>query len=191
MGGASGDEDARLMLRFREGDRGAFETLFRRYTPRLVSFLARMVPEHARAEELAQEVFVRIYQARDRYEPRARFSTWLFGIASNLALNDLARAHRKRERAWDVPAASVVEDPGARADRSLEARRTAARIEKAMARLPDRQRAALLLRVEEGLGYEEIAEALGASNASVKSLIHRAREKLLADLPDLGKREDG
>jgi RNA polymerase sigma-70 factor (ECF subfamily) len=176
------DEDARLMLRFQEGDREAFETLFRRYTPRVVGFLARMVPERARAEELAQEVFVRIYQARDRYEPRARFSTWLFGIASNLALNDLALAHRKRERPWDDHGASLAEDPAPRADRSLEGKRAAERIGQALARLPDRQRAALLLRVDEGLGYGEIADSLGVSTASVKSLIHRARENLLSDL---------
>jgi RNA polymerase sigma-70 factor (ECF subfamily) len=176
------DEDARLMLRFRGGDRGAFETLFRRYTPRLVSFLARMVPERARAEELAQETFVRIYQARDRYEPKARFSTWLFGIASNLALNDLARAHRRREHPWEESAATQVPTSEPPADESLVARSTAGRLEEALAQLPDRQQAALLLRVEEELSYEDIADALGVSKASVKSLIHRARERLLSAL---------
>jgi RNA polymerase sigma-70 factor (ECF subfamily) len=156
------DEDVRLMLRFREGDRSAFDALFHRYTPRLVSFLTRMVREPDRAEELAQEVFVRIYQARDRYEPKAKFSTWLFGIASNLALNELALAYRKRERAWD---GSGVE------------------------RIEDRQRAALLLRAEEGLGYAEIAEAIGASPSGVKSLIHRARENLLTQLRGSGSDE--
>jgi RNA polymerase sigma-70 factor (ECF subfamily) len=184
------DEDARLMLRFQGGDRGAFETLFRRYTPRLVSFLARMVPERARAEELAQEVFVRIYQARDRYEPRARFSTWIFGIASNLALNELARAYRRRESPWEERTAARIGDPKPRADESLVARRTAAQLEEALAQLPERQRAALLLRVEEDLGYAEIAEALAVSTASVKSLIHRAREKLLAALKEGGNGED-
>ena len=178
------------MLRFQRGDRGAFETLFRRYTPRLVSFLARMVPERARAEELAQEVFVRIYQARERYEPKARFSTWVFGIASNLALNELARAHRRRERPWEESATARVEDREPRADELLLAKRTAAQLEEALARLPDRQRAALLLRVEEDLGYGEISEALGVSTASVKSLIHRARENLLAALREQGSEED-
>ncbi|MEE8558624.1 MAG: sigma-70 family RNA polymerase sigma factor [Myxococcota bacterium] len=177
------DEDARLMLRVREGDRAAFETLFRRYTPRLLGFLSRMVPERARAEELAQEVFVRVYQARDRYEPRSRFSTWIFGIASNLALNDLARAHRRREASWEEGAADAKGSEPL-ADETLVARRTAERIVRALQRLPDRQRAALMLRLEEGLGYTEIAETLGASLASVKSLIHRARENLLASLRD-------
>ena len=78
------DDDSRLMLAFKGGDRGAFDELFRLYTPRLMSFLARMVRDRARAEELTQDVFVRIYQARERYEPRAKFSTWLFRIAHNL-----------------------------------------------------------------------------------------------------------
>ena len=178
------------MLRFQGGDRGAFETLFHRYMPRLVSFLGRMVPERARAEELAQEVFVRVYQARDRYEPTALFSTWVFGIASNLALNELARAHRRREHPWEEPIAARVADPEPRADESLVAKRTAAQLEAGLQRLPDRQRAALLLRVEEELGYGAISEALGVSTASVKSLIHRARENLLAALAEEGNGED-
>src|SRR5262245_9398877 len=97
MGGET-DEDAQLMLAFQAGDRRAFEALFGRYSARLVNFLARMVPSRARAEELAQDVFVRVYQARDRYQATARFSTYVFGIASNLALNDLDRAYRRRER---------------------------------------------------------------------------------------------
>ena len=83
------DEDARLMLAFQAGDRGAFEDLFARYTHPLIGFLSRMVPDRGRAEELAQEVFVRVYGAKERYEPRAKFSTWIFGIAHNLALNEL------------------------------------------------------------------------------------------------------
>lgn len=178
------DEDARLMLRFREGDRGAFETLFHRYTVPLVSFLARMVPERARAEELAQEVFVRIYQARERYEPRARFSTYLFGIAHNLALNELDRAYRRRERPLDPPGTADPIDPGPGADALLEGARTARAIERGLWRLPERQRAALLLASREGLGHAEIAEVLGASASGVKSLLHRARENLLALLKE-------
>src|SRR4029453_3924112 len=92
------DDDARLMLAFRDGDRRAFETLFSRYTPRVLTFLTRMVRDRARAEELTQDVFVRVYNAAERYEASARFSTWIFGIAHNLALNDLARAHRRYEQ---------------------------------------------------------------------------------------------
>jgi RNA polymerase sigma-70 factor (ECF subfamily) len=178
------DADAELMVRFREGDRSAFEQLFHRYTPPLVSFLARMVPERARAEELAQEVFVRIYQARNRYEPRARFSTFLFGIAHRLALNDLDRAHRKRERALDPDSIGRLADAGPLADEAYAGSRTAERVDAALAGLPARQRAALLLRVQEELGYDEIASILATTTASVKSLLHRARESLASQLEE-------
>jgi RNA polymerase sigma-70 factor (ECF subfamily) len=175
------DDDAQLMLASRNDPR-AFEALFRRYSARLVSFLARMVPERAKAEELAQDVFVRIYQARERYQPTARFSTYLFGIASNLALNELARAHRKRERAFPEDMEIRVAAALPSAEDELAHRRTRERLEEALDELPARQRAALLLRVDEGLGYEEIAEALETSVSSVKSLIHRARCELLQRL---------
>lgn len=172
------------MLRFQAGEREAFEQLFRRYTPPLVGFLARMVPDRGRAEELAQEAFVRVYNARERYEPTARFSTWLFGIAHNLALNELDRAYRSRE--WPLDAVHEVYTDGATdAEAELDARRTAEHLERALAALPDRQRAALALRAEHGLAYEEIAEALDTTLGSVKSLIHRARERLIAELKEV------
>jgi len=170
------------MLQVRGGDRRAFEALFRRYTPPLVNFLARMVPERDRAEELAQEVFLRIYQARDRYEPKARFSTWMFSIAHNLALNELNRSYRKRERPLEDPVVERMEDPQPGVEERLEGMRRVQAVERGLAELPERQRAALLLRVEQGLGYAEIGEVMGATSASVKSLIHRAREGLLARL---------
>ena len=180
------DDDARLMLAFRDGDRRAFEALFARYTPRVLTFLTRLVRDRARAEELTQDVFVRIYNAADRYEPKARFSTWIFGIAHNLGLNELARAHRRYERG-DTPLEELVSsDPSPGADEKLEAAELHGRLERALAKLPDRQRAALLLRSEQGLAYEEIAEALDASVSSVKSLIHRARESLIAELGEEG-----
>ncbi len=180
------DDDARLMLAFRDGDRRAFDALFARYTPRVLTFLTRLVRDRARAEELTQDVFVRIYNAADRYEPRARFSTWIFGIAHNLGLNELARAHRRYERG-DTPLEELgAADPEPGADEKVEAAELRVRLERALGKLPDRQRAALLLRSEQGLAYEEIAVALDASVSSVKSLIHRARETLIAELGEEG-----
>jgi RNA polymerase sigma-70 factor (ECF subfamily) len=176
------DEDARLMLRFKDGDRGAFESLFQRYTPPLMNFLTRMINDRDRAEELTQEVFVRIYRARERYKPRARFSTWLFGIASNLALNELARAHHERERPLRKSDIATLANPGPDLDAQLDGKSLAQDIQRAIADLPERQRAALLLRSEQGLGYEEISHALQTSVASVKSLLHRARESLLTQI---------
>ncbi len=175
------------MLRFREGDRSAFDLLFARYTPRLVNFLARMLRDGARAEELAQETFVRIHQARDRYEARSRFSTWLFGIAHRLALNDLERAAHKRERPLAVGDLDLALDPGPGPDEVLNAQRTMRALERALGDLPARQRAALLLRTQEEQGYDEIAVVLGVSVSSVKSLLHRAREALLAAVPEAGE----
>ena len=182
MGPRIPDEDARLMLAFQAGDRRAFETLFARYTGPLVGFLGRMVRDRGRAEELAQEVFVRIYKARERYEPRATFSTWLFGIAHNLALNELDRAYRTRERPLEAGHEARQVDERPSAEEELTAKHTAARLQRALDGLPERQRAALVLRTDQGLGYEEIADTLGTSVSSVKSLLHRARERLLDEL---------
>jgi RNA polymerase sigma-70 factor, ECF subfamily len=176
------DEDARLMLAFQAGDRRAFETLFARYTPRVLTFLTRMVRDRARAEELTQDVFIRIYNAAERYEAKARFSTWIFGIAHNLALNDLARAHRKNEQVRSDLTELHAVDPAPSPIEKLEAERTRAKLEQALAALPERQRAAVLLRSEQGMDYEEIAGSLETTVASVKSLLHRARESLLAAL---------
>ena len=179
------DEDTRLMLAFQAGDRRAFETLFERFSLPLTGFLGRMVPDRGRAEELAQEVFVRIYNARERYEPRARFSTYIFGIAHNLALNELARAYRGRERPLELVHESTSADPAPGPDAQLEAKRAAERLERGLARLPGRQRSALVLRSQEGLSYDQIAEVLKTSVSSVKSLIHRGRERLLVELEEV------
>jgi RNA polymerase sigma-70 factor (ECF subfamily) len=181
------DPDAQLMLGVQAGDPDAFDTLFRRYSAPLVHFLSKLVRERARAEELAQDVFIRIYQARARYEPTARFSTYLFGIATRVALNDLDRAYRRRERPLLEPVAERLVDSQPDPDQQLDAKRRVGQLESAMRGLAPRQRAALLLRVEEGLGYEEIGAALQTSVASVKSLIHRARAELLAQMKESGE----
>lgn len=178
------DADAELMLRFQSGDRSAFDQLFRRYSPPLVNFLSRLVRDRGRAEELAQETFVRIYQARDRYEARAKFSTYLFGIAHRLALNELARAHRRREQPLEPQTIASTADPSLGSDLDYAARRTSEAVERALAGLPERQRSALILRVQEGLGHGDIAQALGVSISGVKSLLHRARVRLAAELKE-------
>lgn len=175
------DDDARLMLAFKAGDRRAFDELFARYTPRLHGFLTRMVRDRARAEELTQDVFIRLYTAAERYEARTRFSTYVFGIAHNLALNHLARAWRQREQSLGDDQPEPVADAAGPSEQ-LDAARTHAALERALGELPERQRAALLLRAQEDMGYDEIASALGTSVPSVKSLLHRARETLLARL---------
>jgi len=179
------DEDAELMLAFQSGDSGAFTQLFGRYSGPLLNFLARMVGSRSRAEELTQDTFVRIYQASERYELRARFSTYAFGIAHNLALNDLARAHRKRERPLGEDYGEAFASPDPTPEASAVRSATQSSLEHALRQLPERQRAALLLRVEHDLSYDEIARTLETTTSSVKSLIHRARSALLGELKEI------
>jgi RNA polymerase sigma-70 factor (ECF subfamily) len=177
------DPDVRLMLAFRDGDDSALSDLYRRWAGPLLRFLERMVKERATAEELLQESFIRVHGARDRYEPEARFSTWLFRIARNLALNELDLARRKKihlstdvERSEDDqrPQLTLVSSAPS-AESVIDARRKREVVEACLADLPERQRSALWLSAVEGHSYAEIAEVLETSTQSVKSLIHRAR----------------
>ncbi len=173
------DADAALMLAFQQGDEAAFRSLFERYARAMVSFCHHFVRDPARAEELAQDVFVKLYQASGRYRPSARFKTFLYRIASNHCLTELRRgeygARAAEARAGEGPAdPDALPSGGANPE---EAARGAA-LERAVAamldRLPDKQRAALVLCRFEGLSYEEIAEVLGTTVSAVKSLVHRA-----------------
>ncbi|MBY0399990.1 sigma-70 family RNA polymerase sigma factor [Myxococcota bacterium] len=189
------DPDVRLMLAYRDGDEAALASLYRRWAARLLRYLERIVREPAIAEELVQDTFVRVLDARERYAPEARFSTWLFHIARNLALNELARS-RSRHPHWSTDAGpdagSDATDDGrtdARPrlvlvattpapDDAADAQREQARFGAALAELPERQQTALWLAVVEGQSYDEIAALLGSSVQSVKNLVHRARANL-------------
>lgn len=186
------DEDE--MLRLKAGDSNAFTRLVERYRGPLVHFLYRMVGDAATAEELAQEVFVRVYGARRRYRPRAKFSTWLFKIATNLALNSLrdTRLRRQLEARNEEQAASRVAglaDPVANMEQQLLAQERRATIRRAVESLPEKQRLAVLLHKYQELDYAEIAAILGCSESALKSLLFRAYEALRAKLrPLLGVR---
>ena len=175
-----GDEDVRLMLALRAGDSSAFDALFQRWSAPLLRYVDRMVRDPAAAEELVQETFLRLYRARERYEPEARFSTWLYTIATRLALNELRRPrhqnpHKSTDEVDTEGPTLVLAHPGPRADDVAHARRVGRQVEGALASLPERQRAALWLAAVEGLSYAEIAESLATSEKSVKALVHRAR----------------
>ena len=173
------DADAALMLAFQQGDEGAFRTLFERHARAMVGFCHHFVREPARAEELAQDVFVKLYQASARYRPSARFKTFLYRIASNHCLNELRRGEYSA-RAATAPGGDAPADPDALASSAPtpEACAEGAALERAvralLERLPEKQRAALVLCRLEGLSYEEIAEVLETSVSAVKSLVHRA-----------------
>lgn len=177
------DEDVRLMLAFRGGDDAAFDTLFARWAGPLLRFLTRMLRDASAAEDLVQEAFLRVHRARSRYRPDARFSTWLYRIATNLALNELRRPRRRDPHdSVDVDGGPRLAAASPAPDEAADARRRSAAVEQALGRLPDRQRAALLLAAVEGRSYAEVAEALDVSEQAVKALVHRARSSLAAQL---------
>lgn len=179
---AAEDPDVRRMLAFRAGDDAAFDALFERWAGPLLGYLERMVGDAAIAEELVQESFLRVHRARDRYDPRAKFSSWLYRIATNLALNELRRAHRRHPHAsTDARAERGLElrasEPSAVA--RVEARQMNALVEDVLDALPARQRMALWLSAVEGFSYAEVAATLETSESSVKALVHRARAALV------------
>jgi RNA polymerase sigma-70 factor (ECF subfamily) len=184
------DEDVRLMLALRAGDGSAFDALFARWSAPLLRYLERMVRDPGLAEELTQEVFLRVHRARERYEPDARFSTWLFTIATRIAWNELRRPrHRHPHDALEGdlesgPLPLAADQPAA--DAVADARRTGAVVERALGLLPERQRSALWLAAVEGLSYAEVAAALETTERSVKALVHRARTALAEHMRVLG-----
>jgi RNA polymerase sigma-70 factor (ECF subfamily) len=170
------DEDAQRMLAFRAGDVAAFDLLFRRWAAPLLRYLERLVRDAAAAEELVQEVFLRVHRARDRYVPEARFSTWLYRIATNLALNELRRPRRRDpHESSDEEGAAPLAAPGSAPDELAHARRLGRAVERELRGLPERQRAALWLSAVEGLSYAEVAAVLDVTPQAVKALVHRAR----------------
>jgi RNA polymerase sigma-70 factor (ECF subfamily) len=179
------DDDVQTMLAFRAGDASAFDTLFGRWAAPLLRYLQRMVRDTGVAEELVQEVFLRVHRSRERYSPDARFSTWLYRIATNLALNEIRRPrNRNVHQSADADDAPPLRDSATPTDERVHSRQLAARLEIELAALPENQRAALWLAVVEGHSYAEVAETLGVTDKAVKALVHRARTALAERLPD-------
>jgi RNA polymerase sigma-70 factor (ECF subfamily) len=189
MGGATAalDYDAELMLRVKDGDGASFGLLLEKHRSPVVHFLYRMVQNQGVAEELAQEVFLRVYRSRSSYEPTARFTTWLFRIATHLALNSLrdGKNERLQERldsgSPDVPARQVSDNrPSVEQKMVYQVRLEEVR--RAVAALPEKQRAAVLMHKYEEMEYSQIARVLRCSESAVKSLLFRAYETLRARL---------
>lgn len=184
------DPDVRLMLQVRDDVDGAFEVLVRRYQDRLVGVLAHLVGDLEDARDLAQDVFLRVYRARKGYRPRAKFSTWLFTIANNLAANHLRGKGRRPTVPLDpgtdsrpMPSASDrVPTPEGTASGQLRQAELAEVVREAVQHLGEDQRLAVLLNKFEEMGYAEIAEVMGRSESAVKSLLARARMTLREQL---------
>jgi RNA polymerase sigma-70 factor, ECF subfamily len=180
----SGPGDDELMLRYRGGDAVAFEALYRRHRARLYRFLLRQLGDTAAAEEVFQDVWMRVIDSRERYEGRGRFGSWLYAVAHN-RLMDHHRAAGRADVLGHEESEALLENLPADtlpAHVWLDRKRAAERLFAALARLPDVQREAFLLQQEGGLSVEEIAEATGVSRETAKSRLRYAVAKLRASL---------
>ena len=180
------DPDAALMLRVKRGNRAAFAELVDKYKQPLLNFIFRTLRDEIEAEDLAQMVFVQVWKSRARYEPTAKFSTWLFTIARNLCLNELRRRSRHPAESIEETHAEHEDQPRQQYEDKAQIAppekllhgELAQKIEEALAELPENQRTAILLCRQDELSYEEIAGILDCSLSATKSLIHRGRETL-------------
>ena len=181
------DPDAALMLRGKQGDAAAFESLVEKYKQPVINMLYRNLRDATEAEDLAQNVFVQVFKFADRYRVEAKFSTWLFTITRNLSLNEIRRRSRHPAESLDGVTENPEEGPTPRqfedkrnvsAPERLMQDELSAKVEEALAALPENQRTAILLFKEKEMSYEEISAILGCSLSATKSLIHRGRETL-------------
>jgi RNA polymerase sigma-70 factor (ECF subfamily) len=180
------ESDVALMLRVRDGDHEAFRQLIERHQRAVINVIHRAIGDAWEAEDLAQRVFVQIYRSARRYQPTAKFTTWLFAITHNIIRNE----YRRRSRHVAESIEAMPEGVELRSERSDPAREVSERelqerIQAAIQALPEAQRTAVILCRFEGLAYEEIAEVLHCSASAVKSLLHRARQTLKEQLRGL------
>ena len=176
------DAEAELMIQFQRGDEEAFAALVRGFQGRVVSLAYRYLGSAADAEDLAQEVFLRVYRAKETYEPSARFSTWIYRITANASLNFLRGRKARRKVTGEMPGADAdgssaeFEDESAEAPgERLEKDELARVLRRIVDELPERQRLAILLNKYEGLSYEDVAASMDLTATAVKSLLTRAR----------------
>jgi RNA polymerase sigma-70 factor (ECF subfamily) len=177
------DCDAELMLRVKDGDGASFGLLLDKYRASVSHFLYRMVQDQGVSEELAQEVFLRVYKSRETYEATAKFTTWLFRIATHLALNWLRdekneRAQERLDQASEDAPTREVPDRAPSVEQQMVQAVKVEEVRRAVAALPDKQRAAVLMHKYEEMEYSQIAKVLSCSESAVKSLLFRAYETL-------------
>ena len=177
------ERDAELMLRVRDGDQTSFGLLLDKHRSPVIHFLYRMVQNQAVAEELAQEVFLRVYKSRSSYEPTAKFTTWLFRIANHLALNWIRDGrNEKRQASLDEESpdgtAKQVPDRGRTVEQELVYQVKLREVRQAIESLPAKQKAAVMMHKYQEMEYAEIADVLSCSESAVKSLLFRAYESL-------------
>jgi len=190
--GPDSQTDADIMLRVKAGDQSAFEYLVQKYRRPMVSFMYRMARNSAAAEDLAQEVFLRVYRSRENYEASAKFTTWLYRIATNLAVNH-ARDSRHERPEVQVSLDEPDDDTGTTLelpDASLNAEQQMVRRERMLAirrkveALPEQQRLAVIMHKYQQMDYKQIADVLKKSESATKSLLFRAYETLRDQLKE-------
>ena len=187
-----GTSDADVMLRVKAGDDSAFAYLVQKYRRPMVSFMYRMAHNTAAAEDLAQEVFLRVYRSRESYEPSAKFSTWLYRIATNLAVNYVRDTRHERpevmvsvdEPDQDTGLTMDVPDTSLTAEETILRRERMAAIRQKVHALPERQRLAVLMHKYQQMDYRQIAQVLKLSESATKSLLFRAYETLRVQLKE-------
>ncbi|MEZ6197922.1 MAG: sigma-70 family RNA polymerase sigma factor [Planctomycetota bacterium] len=180
------DPDVQRMLRIREGDAVAFEEFVSAYAPVLINFMRRFVGNDVVAEDLAQEVFLKVHRAAPTYEPTARFKTWLLTIATNLCLNEKRRSGRRSHQSLEAlgegdevgRSRDWIADEGPMPEARLESGELQEKVRAAIAALPESQRAVVLMARYEQLSYVEMAQATGLTIMAVKSLLNRAKTNL-------------
>lgn len=184
---ASLERDAELMLRVRDGDQASFGLLLERHRGPVIHFMYRMVQNQAVSEELAQEVFLRVYRSRATYEPTAKFTTWLFRIATHLALNWIRDGRNEKlqeslDEETSEGATRQVADRGRTVEQELVYQAKLREVRAAIECLPAKQRAAVMMHKYEEMEYSQIAGVLSCSESAVKSLLFRAYESLRSRL---------
>jgi RNA polymerase sigma-70 factor (ECF subfamily) len=189
---SEGLSDAQVMLRVKAGDQSAFDYLVQKYRRPMLSFMYRMVHNTAVAEDLAQEVFLRVYRSRENYEASAKFTTWLYRIASNLAVNHARDTRHQRPEntvSLDEPDQETgltmdVPDNSLTAEEAIVRRERLAAIRQRVQALPERQRIAVIMHKYQQMDYHQIAEVLKLSESAIKSLLFRAYETLRVQLKE-------
>ncbi len=174
------DYDALLMVRVKHGDNGAFDELLEKYQRPIINFIYHFVNNRAEAEELAQDVFLKVYEVRTRYRPEAKFSTWLYKIATNLSLKKLNRGRNKAnlEVSIDQESPVILQDRHPTIQEAMEGEERERLVAWAISGLSKNEKAAIVLRKYHSLPYREIAEIMGCTEGAIKTYLHRAKLRL-------------
>jgi len=189
---SEGLSDAQIMLRVKAGDDSDFDYLVQKYRRPMLNFMYRMAHNAAAAEDMAQEVFLRVYRSRQNYEASAKFTTWLYRIASNLAVNRARDTrHERPENTVSLDEADQntgltmdLPDDSLTAEEAIVRRERLAAIRQRVQALPERQRMAVIMHKYQQMDYRQIAEILKLSESAIKSLLFRAYETLRVQLKE-------